>query len=332
MVANRPWMLVLSAAAVLAAAAPAGAEIFPGENRLTNSGAEAALAGWAGTGFVPTPYGTGGVTRSISGRADDPTKGAQFFAASEHGAVISQIVDFSDRATAIDSGSQPLSWGADGLGGRAGEASGARLVIQSLDSAGAALGPPLVVGPPSDRDRQHKTSMLSCYAGTTAPIGMRSVLVSLQAVGHGIADDLFLLDQPIYSALSASLGPFRAPDAVGCMTGEPVAPQAPRPGLTPPAPARVPTLDALVSMPAARRCGRPGPLRFRVTPGWRNKVSRLIVRARGVSSVGSASGVIEVQPPHDTLHVSIRVMLRDGRERTGTRRYAARCTDGKLQS
>ena len=176
-VADRWCMLVVCVAVMLLAASPATAQVFPGVNRVVNSGAEGGLAGWEGTGFGPTTYTASGVPRSVSGRGEGPALGAQLFAAIEDGAQISQTVDFSDRAAAIDSGQQPLSWGADGLGGRAGQSGGARVIVQPLDATGAAVGPAHAVGPPSDRDRQHTTAMLLCSATTMAPVGMRSVLV-----------------------------------------------------------------------------------------------------------------------------------------------------------
>lgn len=296
--------------AVLALAAPTSASTYP-TDRLVNSGAESGLTGWQGAGFVMTSYDD----EAISRRTDRQTGTYLFSAAAE--AVIWQIVDFSALASTIDSGRQELSGGGL-LGGREGQAGGARLVIQSLDGAGAAIGEPQVIGNPSDRDREFKTKLLDCVAHRiTVPVGMRAVLVRLEAVGHGLADELYLLPEYIAIPAIAPWPPFRPADGPGCHTEErlpvPAAPTA-----TPPAP----KLTELVRIPAANRCGRRDPLRFRVNRRWRSQVASLHIVARGKRIVRTASTPITIAAPLRILSVGISVKLRNGPVQTSTMRFS----------
>lgn len=316
-------MLVACAAAMLALPSSAAAIAYPSANRLLNSGAEAGLTEWRGSGFVAASYAATGVSRSVSGR-DAPELGEQHFVAAGDGAELAQVVDLSPRAEQIDAGRQWLGWGADGLGGRAGRSGGGRVTIQPLDAGGAALGPPASVGPPSDRDRQHRTAMLFCSRSMLAPPGTRSVRVSLQAVGQAIVDDAFLLEDRIRQTGDAWVVPFRVTDAAGCVTSE-TEPSTPPPATSPASTRRAPALGSLVVLPAAGRCRQPAALRFSVRPAWRSKVERLTVRARGISRSTAGGRAIAIARPRTTLRVSLRVTLRDGRVRTGARRFSARC-------
>ncbi len=298
--------------------APASASASLPSSRLVNPGAEEGLAGWQGSGFGFATYDDSGVPRFpapnfVPGPA--PDLGARLFSAPADGAIW-QSVDLSDLAATIDSGAQPLSVGGL-LGGRGGQDGGARLVAQPLDAAGAALGAPYVVGHPTDRDRQSRTALLPCNIhNQIAPVGTRAVLVRLEAVGHGLADRLFLSTERF--AFTAALhAPTRVADGPRCLTGELVGPWPPGAPPAPPAP----TLRLLVTMPASDRCGRKGPLRFAVHRRWRSTVKSLEVRARGKRIIRTAHHMIKIAPPRGTLRVALHVKLRDGREQASTQRF-----------
>ncbi len=223
-------------------------------NRLINPGAEDGLAGWQGTGFGLASYESDAIPRFPAPNfvaGPDWQLGERLFSAGGPGAIW-QIADFADLAGSIDGGQQYLSWGGL-LGGRGGQPGGARLVVQPLDATGGALGEPYVVGNPSDRDRQSRTALLPCRAETgTAPVGMRAALVMLEAVGHGLADDLHLTAVRLPAPASPPPVGFRTADGPGCATGERVVPQPPVPeqsGASPPTGGKFP---AKLSLARAR--------------------------------------------------------------------------------
>ena len=321
---NRRLVVSGVCCALMLAPAPAGAA-FPG-NRLVNPGAEDGLAGWSGEGFGLASYDTDGIPRypaPFFATRPPADLGARVFSAAGDGA-ISQVVDFSDLAGAIDGGGQALSGGGL-LGGRGGRAGGARLVVQPLDAGGRALGAPYVAGPPSDVDRQFKTALMQCYFSTRAPVGMRAALVRLEAVGHGLADRLSVA--PITVAIPA-VGrpagvPYRVADGPGCgdIDGMVPAPVPDPPRAPDAAPSPPPALRSLVALPASNRCQRRGPLRFRVQRNWRQQVKGLEVKARGKRIVRGPFATINVAAPRRTLRVAVRVLMRDGGERLGSRRF-----------
>lgn len=297
--------LVISCAAVmLAAASTAAAQVGPPPPLLVNGTAEAGVVGWQGAGFGTIAYG------------DDlpPRPGGEMslFAAPGE-AAIWQDVDFSDLEAAIDQGAHRFSFGGV-LGGRGGLPGGARLVAQPRDGAGAALGAPLVAGPPSERDRQYRTALLGCYTTATAPVGMRSLRLTIEAVGHALADIVFVTPGPVAPAAIWIPPPpgFRwtESDGPGCA-------DHPEP-LVSPVPAS-PAVQSLVMMPAVKRCGRA--LRFSVKPRWRSQVSSFAVSARGKRIIRSASRAIVIKAPKRKLRVAVSVRMKDGRRSAGTRTY-----------
>lgn len=315
--------------ALTAASAPAVAAT-PSSNRVANPGAENGLAGWQGAGFGVASYDAEAIPRypaplfpgdvpGGSHRVFDANLGTQLFSGTTGGA-ISQIVDLADLADVIDSGNQDLSFGGL-LGGRRGQTGAARIVIQALDAAGAQVGSAYAVGNPSDRDRQSQTASLSCVSSLKAPVGTRRVQVRLEAVGQGLADDVFVSPTP---TARPAVGPppgfgIRPADGPGC-EGELVRtttenPLRPRPNKP------TPSLGSLLMMPAANRCGRPGPLLFRVRRNWRSQVKSVQATARGRRVVRSANSTIRIAAPRRTLRVALRVRMRDGRQRSGIRAF-----------
>ena len=315
-------------AVLLLCAAPAGAD--DSGNRLANWGGEEGLTAWQGMGFASIPYDDSIPRFPAPNFVPGPSVGIgdRLFAASASG-VISQTVDLSDLADAIDRGQQPLTFGGL-LGGYGGQPGGARLVMQPLDRHADALGDPYILGNPSDRDRQSKTALLPCNStpNIPAPVGTRAVQIRLEAVGQGLADRLVLYTEIVLTpaSLPAPGPPDRVADGPGCSTSERTGPLPP--GLAdppvPPGPrnaARDPGLHTLAVVPVADRCGRRGPLRFRVHSSWRSKVKSLAVTARGRRIVRTANKTITVIAPRRSLRVTIRITLRDGRVRTSTRRF-----------
>lgn len=291
------------------------------DNMLANPGAEAGLSGWQGSGFTATPYSSAAVAQYPAPFGNGPQQGgSQLFTANGSG-VISQVVDFSPRATTIDGGSQYVALG--GLfGGRGDQPGGVRLVVQPLDQASLPLGQPLIVGPPSLRDRRSTTTLMACdMLSTIAPVGMRSVLVRLEAHDHGLADDLYLLPTRVSVSAGASYPPPRTTDGSGCSTFEPAftPPPTSQPLSTP---RRLPKIASLVLMPATNRCHRRAPLRFRIHPRWRSKVTSFEVTARGKHLRRGPSQTVRLDAPRGTvLHVTLRVTMRDARITTATKRY-----------
>lgn len=279
----------------------------PPAPRLVNGGAERGMEGWRGAGFGTLAY-DGDIPQP-------PAGGAALFAAPSD-ASIWQDVDFSDLAATIDLGQQSFSVGGQ-LGGRGELAGAARLVAQPLDGAHAPLGAPLVAGNPSERDKQSQTTLLGCFASGTAPLGMRSVRLTVEAVGHGLADDLWVVpgaaQRPTIHV--GRIGFLSVPsDGPGCYEHfEPIAP----PGVTPP-----PAVQSLVVMPAAKRCGLPAKLRFRVDRRWRSSVTTFSVTARGKRLVRSAGEPIIIAAPERSLRVTVSARLKDGRRSSGTQVYS----------
>ena len=306
---------------ILALLAPhATASGVSSSNRVVNGDAEQGMLGWLGQGFGILAYDQHtprwgedvGDTAFIRGATS-------LFAAPHDGAAIAQAVDFSDLAGEIDAGRQPFSVGAF-LGGRDGQAGGARLVAQPLDGAGGTLGPPLVVGPPSVRDRQSRTRMLDCFLTATAPVGMRSVHITIQAVGHGLADGVAVTPRPAPRIL-----PVYPPTAMPVDADGPGCPPT-FAQILPPAP----SVESVVTMrierargsryaDASSTCRR---LRFRVDREWRSNVAKFRIDARGKHHVRRATHDIIIKAPKRRLRVAITARLKDGRTSSGVRTIA----------
>lgn len=311
MAARTGRVIVAGVALAALVATPARAFDYP-NNRLVDPGAENGLNGWQGAGFGVARYDTDGIPRHPAPwtTPSQTDAGAQLFSAAGE-AAIWQVADLRDLASGIDAGTQPLSFGAL-LGGRAQQRGGARLLIQPLDGNGAALGSSLIVGPPSERDRVSQTGLLNCDGSTTAPLGTRAVLVRVETVyGGGLADSVYLLPDRLVQPVS---GP-RPAEGPGCRTEGTLAGSTQT--ISPPA------LRSLIVLPAANRCRKHWPLRFRVRPRWRSEVKRFRVTARGKRSTAAPDQAINVPPPQrDSLRVSLRVTLNDGRIQHGQQRFS----------
>ncbi len=289
-------------------------------DRVVNGGAEQGMAGWLGGGFGILAYDA--TTPRYGEDQGDPVfilGGTRLFGAPNDGAAIWQTVDFSDLAAEIDGGQQPFSLGGL-LGGRGGQAGGARLVAQPVDGAGGARGPALVVGPPSDRDRRSRTAVVDCFLSATAPVGMRALIVTIQAVGHGLADNVSVtsrLAPRILPVFPPTIRPVDA-DGPGCPPRfEPI--QAPAPRIGAVVTMTMERARASGSASTSSGCRR---LRFRVDPKWRSRLAKFSVDARGKHFVRRPSAEIVIKAPRRRLRVRISARLKDGRTSTGTRSVA----------
>lgn len=161
-------------------------------NRIVNPGAESGtLDGWKATGFATAAYGSGPLVPSTASAAQHGF-GTYMFRGLLAGATLSQTVSFADRAAQTDAGTQPLSTDA-WLGAAGAGADGMMMTLQPLDANGTSLGSAIQLGPATANDRQQAATLIECRSRTMAPIGMRSVRVSLTATG-GSGEDSAMAD------------------------------------------------------------------------------------------------------------------------------------------
>lgn len=325
---RRRLTAALASLLVAAAATPADAVPPPG-NRLVNSGAEApGLEGWQGSGFASPAYGTApGYPTLADAEAHFYGDGTHLFAATTSNAQITQKVELSDLGASIDAGQQPTLWFGGDFGAPGGAADTTQLVVQLLGGGGTPIGGPQVVGAPTAADRGNQTTLLPCIGSVRAPQGTRAVQVSLQALGPpgintAMADALFVTSQPVaFPAVDdytvPAQGPGcrtrvrRSPPAAGASSGQTAAT----------VPQRVPKLTSLLVLPQPRRCGKPRMLRFRVADSWRSKVQHVSITARGRQVQIGPRRTTALDGPRRRLLVRFSVKLKDGRSRTGVRRY-----------
>src|SRR5215217_1954718 len=150
MASGREVARLVLVSVVLLLAAPAAATAG---NRLINPGAEAGLTGWQGTAFGVTAN-DGTIKSYPSARAEDLE--AQVFTSDGYPTIteMTQTVDLSDLASAIDSGYQDLDFGGM-FGGKAGGfVSTSYLTVQPLNATGVELGRRTGVGQPLEGDRE----------------------------------------------------------------------------------------------------------------------------------------------------------------------------------
>ncbi|MGQ0701048.1 MAG: LamG-like jellyroll fold domain-containing protein [Panacagrimonas sp.] len=169
-------------------------------NLIVNPGADDDLStppgGWtAGTGTVfPRPYNSGGGFPTSAQGA--PGGGANYFQASGAVATITQTIDLSVDAAAIDAGT--LDFNLSGfLGGFGNQNDRAQLGVVFRDGSNATLGS-ATIGPVTNAQRGNATSFLSRSAFGDVPIGTRNALVTLTAtraagaVNDGYSDSFSL--------------------------------------------------------------------------------------------------------------------------------------------
>ncbi len=296
-------------------------------NRLTNPSAEdpAGLIGWQGSGWNSAAYGSAARYPAAAPCCD---AGSSLFSADQSGAQISQLLDLSDVAPAIDVGSRALSIGGK-FGGQAGRPDTARLVVAMLDGSGAQLGAPLIVGSPSDSDRRGMTTLVFCQSAVIPPPGTRAARVVLEAVGPPGLSTAFAEELYATTAYdSFPPGPAgAAADGAGCFV--PLASPGPMAGgSSPTAQARaIPRLTSLVVLPKANRCGALSKLRFRVRREWRSKVVEMTVIARGRTDAHdprtSRRPLTVRGPRRASLLVTITARMTDGRRPRAQRRFRA---------
>lgn len=232
---------VLIATGLLSSSAVAGS----GVNRAANPGAEpGSVDGWAGTGISAVRYAADAATPPKT-YADNEALGAWLFRASQTGNELVQDVSFADLAAQIDAGSQPIGISAR-LGASDAGGDGMELVVQPLDAVGAAIGTATQLGPPTAADRQGEgVTLLECRARPIAPAGMRSVRVTMRAVGaptgpnSAIADQVNIADELYASTVDYGNQPAQAPN---CLVRRPAPPTpGPEPSSPPSTPGQTPS-------------------------------------------------------------------------------------------
>jgi hypothetical protein len=140
-------------------------------------------------------YGASGYPNSST--PGSPTRGAQFFAGGATGnSTLSQRVDVSAAASAIDAGGVPVTlsgW----LGGYSSQNDRVGVTASYLNAAGTSLGS-AAIGPVTNTNRGNTTEFLQKTATGTLPAGTRSVRVDMAftytsgSTTDGYADDLSL--------------------------------------------------------------------------------------------------------------------------------------------
>ncbi|MBS1856607.1 MAG: VWA domain-containing protein [Acidobacteria bacterium] len=175
-------------------------------NLLQNPGAEAGPAGGvAGLPSIPgwTTDGNVGVVAYTDpgGQLDangpgPPNRGSNYFDGGYSGvAKMSQTLDLSSYASAIDAGSQPYTL--DGwLGGWDGQDDNATLTVTFQNASGTTLGT-ATIGPVLSADRNGVNSLLERTKTGTVPAGTRKAVVTAQfnrvegSANDGAADNLY---------------------------------------------------------------------------------------------------------------------------------------------
>jgi hypothetical protein len=179
--------IALGALTVLIAATPASA--VTSANLIVNGNAETGLCttsgldgmtvpGWAITSGTPDTvcYGASGYPSASSPGPSD--RGNGFFAGGSTGnATMTQTVDVSSAATAIDGGGVTYSLGA-WLGGFSSQNDRAGLSAAFLSASGATLGT-ASIAPVTNTDRGNTTELLSRNASGSVPAGTRGILVTV---------------------------------------------------------------------------------------------------------------------------------------------------------
>lgn len=146
-----------------------------------NPEANMGLEGWTSTGWAVVAYGS---SPNVPPRFSEPgyMGPPNLFQAKIAGSTMTQNVSFARYASQIEAGTEPIAISAV-LGSAGSKDDGAELLAQPEDAEGKALGPPTQLGPPTAADRGGQATLIGCRVQLTAPIGTRSVLITLQATG-----------------------------------------------------------------------------------------------------------------------------------------------------
>ncbi len=323
---SRAWARIALVVAVALAGALAAARDatavqpkfgVPG-NLILNPGAEddLGLVQWEGGGFRQATYGESRAVAPLEfGLASNFR--ATFFGAQAAGALITQRVDLSRPVymRLIDAGNVRITYGG-AFGGQAGREETAWIVLAPLDETGAPIGPPQIVGGPSNADRRGRTTLLDCTGRFTLPRYVRAMQVTLHATGTAdgsstaAADGLFAT----MSQYAFAAGPPTA--TPGCVGPQPALPAVTRP----------PLIRSVVRIPRRNRCGRPDRIRFRVRNEWSMRVTRIVVRSRGKRATllgGQLAQAIRIPGPKRRMLVRVTAVLSDGRVSSGRVRFRA---------
>lgn len=179
---------VLSSSAALAPAAGAQGSV----DRVADGNAELPVSPWTFNGFGKVPYGAPTLPTT------EIASGTSLFGSmpGNAGATMTQRVNFADRASTIDAGTQPATVMAK-LGGVG--TAGAQLTAQPIDAGGAPIGGPLTAGAPTAADRLNETLLVPCRIYfNPLPTGTRALNLTITSpTGGGLADDIAVYDATI---------------------------------------------------------------------------------------------------------------------------------------
>jgi hypothetical protein len=194
-------------------------------NLLVNPEAQMGLEGWNANGWGVVAFGSSANVPAKPSSAED----SDLFQASVAGATMTQDVSVAQDAAEIDAGKQPMSAAAS-LGAAGSGNEGAEMLLQPENASGEPLGGAVTLGPPTAKDREDKASLVRCWANFIAPVGMRSVLVTIDATGNQGQPSTAIADS--VSVFSDSLG--IAADGPGPVPGQGPNCYVPGPGVPAP--------------------------------------------------------------------------------------------------
>jgi hypothetical protein len=174
-------------AAVLAGGVAPGAsaeEEGSDANLVVNPGADMGLEGWDSTGWAIVAYGSSASVPPATFGSVPGFPGPQpdLFQAQTAGSTMSQDVSLARYAPTIESSAETI-YVALSAGSAGSNDEGAEMLAQPEDGSGGPLGAPTQLGPPTAIDRKDQATLIDCHAQFTAPVGTRSVLLTLEATG-----------------------------------------------------------------------------------------------------------------------------------------------------
>ena len=192
----------------------AGAQQAPNSNRVVNGEpSTASTVGWDSNGFGVVAFGSSPTVPPATAFTPPFVFQAPFA-----GATMTQEVSFADLASSIDAGQQPI-YALAALGAAGSGNDGAELVVQPQNAQGDPLGSPIQLGPPTAQDREDQAKLVACTTQFTAPVGMRSALVTLEATGTpgtpstAMGDEILLADSLSF-ADDAPVEPAQGPNCL----------------------------------------------------------------------------------------------------------------------
>jgi len=280
---------------------PCAPAFAAGENLVANPDAETGnLEGWTGLGFGVAAYGSSPNVPSQAVAAYDGL-GSWLFLGEQSETKLTQTVSLAGLTAAIEEGHEPLSVQAD-LGGAGSETDGMELLMQPQGASGEALGPPVQLGPPTATDRKDEVTMLLCSATITAPVGTRSALITLLAVGNpgattASADNIQLFDGELATTTILYSGP--PPEGPNChhriiLLPEPKPSSPPPPSSSGSSPCASNARLATAAPPGTTPAAQPPPNPCDVNGQGAVSVSRIRLTSGHLSLRMSGAGTVDV--------------------------------------